>query len=130
MSQNFDQFLKIVIPAALDKKGSDISVINLENQSSFVDGMLIISGTSNRHIHTLATSIQKELSLKGITSRLEGLTGCDWVLVDSSDGVVHIFKPDIRDFYNIEGMWSSCVTKVNPDDYEQNSNLSEDEETA
>ncbi|MBA4249497.1 MAG: ribosome silencing factor [Candidatus Puniceispirillum sp.] len=123
MSQIFDQFLKIVIPAALDKKGSDISVINLENQSSFADGMVIISGTSNRHIHTLATSIQKELSLKGIISRLEGLTSCDWVLVDSSDGIVHIFKPDIREFYNIEGMWSSFVTKINPDDYEQKNNI-------
>lgn len=118
MSSIFNQFLNIIIPTALDKKGTDISVINLENQSSFVDGMVIISGTSNRHVHTLATSIQKELSLKGISSKLEGLTLCDWVLVDSADGLVHIFKPEIRDFYNIEGMWSACVSKIDPKDYE------------
>lgn len=118
MSSTFHQFLDIVIPTALDKKGIDISIINLENQSSFVDGMVIISGTSNRHVHTLATSIQKELSLKGISSKLEGLTLCDWVLVDSPDGLVHIFKPEIREFYNIEGMWASCVSKLDPKDYE------------
>ncbi len=88
-----------------EKKAEDIIVLNLLKQNAIVDYMIIASGTSSRHVSTLADYTAYELKTQGIKTTAEGLTNCDWALIDAGDVLVHIFKPEAREFYNLEKMW-------------------------
>ena len=88
-----------------DKKADLITIIDLTDKNAIVDYMIVASGTSNRHVHTLAGYVEKELKERGIRANVEGVPLCDWVLLDVGDILVHLFKPDIREFYNLEKMW-------------------------
>lgn len=87
-------------------KAMDIVSIHLDDQSGLADYMIVASGTSSRHIQALATKLKDKLGLEGIKGvTIEGLSQSDWVAIDAGDVIVHLFKPEVREFYNIEKMW-------------------------
>ena len=87
------------------KKATDIVRISLQGKSSIADYMLVASGISNKHIQMLAELLKQELHNIGIKPiYIEGGTS-DWVLLDAGDVIVHLFRPDVREFYNLEKMW-------------------------
>lgn len=90
-----------------EKKAQDIVSIDLQGKSSIADYLVIVSGTSQRQVGSMAQLLKEELKKKGLkTVNIEGLPQCDWVLVDAGDVIVHIFRPEIRGFYNLEKLWS------------------------
>jgi ribosome-associated protein len=89
-----------------DLKAEEILSIALAGKTSIADTMLIASGRSNVHVSAIADSVVKACKEAGIVSpRVEGLPHADWVVVDAGDLIVHVFKPDVRRFYNLEKMW-------------------------
>ena len=100
-----------VISSLEDDKAEDITVINLEGKSSLADIMIIASGRSARHVAAIADHLAQ--TVKDATGRpikLEGLPNADWVLLDIGDIIVHLFRPEVREFYNLEKIWASDTT--------------------
>ncbi len=96
--------------AVMDAKGQDVKVLDVRQVTDFTDYMIIASGTSSRHVQTLADRIcehMKSLGLKPVGR--EGEAVGDWVLIDFGDVVAHILRPQVRDFYNLEKLWGSGV---------------------
>lgn len=90
-----------------DAKAEQIVPISLAGKSSIGDYMVIASGRSDRHVGAIAEQLRQKLKDAGCANvRVEGLDACDWVLIDSGDIIVHVFRPEVRDFYNLEKMWS------------------------
>jgi ribosome-associated protein len=90
-----------------DAKAEDAVAIDLRGKTSLADHMVIASGRSDRHVGAIAEQIMSRLKDDGFGSvRVEGMPLCEWVLIDAGDVIVHIFKPEIRSFYNLEKMWS------------------------
>ena len=100
------EILEIVEKSLDDGKAEDIEVIDLEGKSSIANYMVVASGTSNRHVAALAEAVQLKLKEKGHKSISEGEEKADWILIDAYDVIVHIFKPEVREFYSLEKMWS------------------------
>ena len=94
--------------ARLDEdKAQDIVVIDLKDKSSVADTMIVASGRPHRHVGALADHLLRLLKEAGQgKARVEGLPHCDWVLIDAGDVIVHLFRPEVRAFYNIEKIWS------------------------
>lgn len=87
-------------------KADNITVINLEGQSALADYMIIASGTSSRHVAALASKLKDRLNVRGIKDvKMEGTSQADWVAIDAGDVIVHLFRPEVREFYNLEKMW-------------------------
>ncbi|MEL0107321.1 MAG: ribosome silencing factor [Rhodospirillales bacterium] len=89
-----------------DDKAESIVVIDLSGKTDIADYMVVASGTSQRHIGTMATHLREKLranGFKGVT--VEGESQSDWVLIDAGDILVHLFRPDIREFYGLEKLW-------------------------
>lgn len=100
--------LKLVLESLEDSKAEDIVTINIAGKSALGDFMVVVSGRSNRHVMAIADHLTTDLKDEGFGNpRVEGLEGGDWVLIDTGDVIVHIFRPEIRDFYNIEKMWAA-----------------------
>jgi len=99
--------IKTLIEQSLDAdKAEDIKVIDLQSQSAIADYMIVATGTSSRHVSALASKLKDKLesnSIKGI--KIEGLSQSDWVALDTGDIIVHLFREEVREFYNIEKMW-------------------------
>ncbi len=108
--QEAAEILKIVIDTLSEGKAQDLVVIDLEGKSSIANQMVIASGTSQRHVASLAEKVQEKLKAAGYVSMAEGEEKADWILIDAFDVIVHIFKPEVRDFYNLEKMWTSIGT--------------------
>jgi ribosome-associated protein len=90
-----------------DDKAQDIVHIDLTDKSSVADSLIVASGRSHRHVGALADHIIRALKEQGFgKARVEGLPHCDWVLIDAGDVVVHLFRPEVRSFYNIEKIWA------------------------
>ena len=89
-----------------DKKAEDLVILNLVGKTSITDYMIIATGQSARQVSAMAEALQTELKMHGIRSVTEGIPQCDWVLVDAFDVIVHLFRPEVRAFYNLEKMWS------------------------
>jgi nicotinate-nucleotide adenylyltransferase len=90
-----------------DEKAQDIVFIDLTDKSSVADGLIIASGRSHRHVGAIADHLLRALKDGGHgKARVEGLPSCDWVLIDAGDIVVHLFRPEVRSYYNIEKIWS------------------------
>ncbi|MFS2316667.1 ribosome silencing factor [Maricaulis sp. D1M11] len=88
-------------------KAEEIMSIDLRGKSSVTDIMIIASGRSARHVNALADNLTRILKEQGRNkARIEGLQTCDWVLIDIGDIVIHLFRPEVRTFYNLEKMWS------------------------
>ena len=91
-----------------EAKGEEAVTIDLKGKSSIGDYMVIVSGRSDRHVGAIAEQLQRKLKEKGLGRvRVEGLEARDWVLLDTGDVIVHIFRPEVREFYNLEKMWSA-----------------------
>jgi ribosome-associated protein len=89
-------------------KAEDTVEIDLTGKTSIADTMIITSGRSQRHVGSIADRVLKALKEKGFgTARVEGLPACDWVLIDAGDVLIHIFRPEVRSFYNLEKMWGA-----------------------
>jgi ribosome-associated protein len=89
-------------------KADDIVVIDLAGKTSIADYMIVASGTSKRHIGAMADHLLEKMKGMGAASvAIEGAVQCDWVLIDAGDVVVHLFRPEIRDFYAIERLWGT-----------------------
>lgn len=89
-----------------DDKAEDIVVIDLAGRSSIADYMVVASGRSTRQVGAIAEKLRERLKAVGYnTVSVEGQQACDWVVIDALDVVVHIFRPEVREFYNLEKMW-------------------------
>jgi ribosome-associated protein len=98
--------LETVLASLEDSKAENIVPIDIRGKSSLADHMVVASGRSNRHVSAVADHILKALKDAGFgTARVEGLAAADWVLIDSGDVIVHLFRPEVREFYNLEKMW-------------------------
>jgi len=103
-----EKVTQAIVRALDDKKAEDISVINVEGKCSFADVMVIATGRSARHVATLADDAVDAIRALGISHpMIEGKEVGDWVLIDAGDVVIHLFRPEVRLFYNLEKMWSA-----------------------
>ena len=90
-----------------DAKAEEVITISIDSKAALADTMVVASGRSNRHVGAIADHLVEKLKLAGHRNlRVEGLPQCDWVLVDAGDVVVHLFRPEVRSFYNLEKLWS------------------------
>lgn len=96
-----------MILASLDDiKAEETVAIDLRGKSSIADEMVVTSGRSHRHVGAIAERVVNDLEAAGVRRvRVEGLPNCDWVLIDAGDVIVHVFRPEVRSFYQIEKMW-------------------------
>ncbi|MGD9783460.1 MAG: ribosome silencing factor [Hyphomicrobiaceae bacterium] len=91
-----------------EAKAEEIVTIDLEGKTTIGDYMVIATGRTDRHVGAIADQIQRKLKEVGQgRARVEGKEACDWVLIDTGDLIVHVFRPEVRDFYNLEKMWSA-----------------------
>ena len=103
------KFAKKIADLIFNKKGYDVRIIDLQNIASFTDYFVICSADSDTQVKAISDEIDKNLRDEGIKCwHKEGLTALSWVLMDYVDVVVHVFKKDARDFYNIEKLWGDA----------------------
>lgn len=96
-----------MISSLEDSKGEDIVSIDMNGKSALADHMVIVSGRSNRHVNAVAEHLLRDIKDHGLgNAKVEGLQNGDWVLIDTGDIIIHIFRPEVRSFYNIEKMWT------------------------
>ncbi len=113
MTENITKEIKTIVDALEDKKGADISVLDLSKVSDVTDCFVICSGTNRSQIQALADGVEEALGRKGIFHRgIEGYDTANWILLDYGDFVVHIFDKDSRDMYDLERVWGDAE-KVN-----------------
>ncbi|MDI1226518.1 MAG: ribosome silencing factor [bacterium] len=102
-----------IVMKALDQdKGENIVSINLEGKSAIADYMVIVTGTSTRAVVGMAERLRERLGKEGVRARLEGQDTGDWVIVDAGDVIVHVFRAEVREFYNLEKLWSADFSTV------------------
>ena len=103
-----DETLNLILSRLDDMKAEETVTIDLRGKSSISDYMIVTSGRANRHVGAIAENVAKSLKENGIGApHVEGMPNCDWVLIDSGDVIVHVFRPEVREFYNLEKMWTS-----------------------
>lgn len=101
-----DPLLAFILQSLDDDQAQDVVAIDLGGKSSIADHMVIASGRSTRQVAAIAQKLAERLKHGGHgLSRIEGLPAADWVLVDAGGVVVHVFRPEVRTFYNLERMW-------------------------
>jgi ribosome-associated protein len=101
-----DKTLNMILSRLDDMKAEETVTIDLRGKSAFSDYMVVTTGRVNRHVGAIAENVAKGLKESGISSpHVEGMPNCDWVLIDSGDVIVHIFRPEVREFYNLERLW-------------------------
>jgi len=105
MRLDAEEILRLVLHRLDDMKAEDTLTINLKGKSSIGDYMVVSSGRSHRHVGSVADHVVEDLHKVGVRARVEGMPHCDWVLIDAGDVIVHVFRPEVRDFYNLEKMW-------------------------
>ena len=100
------QALKLVLASLEESKSEDIVSIDITGKSALGDYMVVASGRSSRHVTAICDHLLRDLKSAGHGNvRVEGLSAGDWVLIDTGDIIVHVFRPEIREFYNIEKWW-------------------------
>lgn len=100
--------LKDIVHWLDEAKAEEIVTIDLAGKSSLGDFMVVATGRTDRHVGAVAEQIRKKLKEAGVSPvRVEGLDTCDWALIDAGDIIVHVFRPEVRDFYNLEKMWQA-----------------------
>ena len=111
LAQSTQALEALILNALDDDKAEDVVAIDLAGKSSVTDVMVVASGRSNRHVGAMADHLLRKLKDAGHGRvSVEGLKTCDWVLIDAGDVIVHLFRPEVRAFYDLEKMWS-----VSPD---------------
>ncbi len=114
------QLLKVTLESLDNDKGIDIVSIDLIGRSSIADYMVVVSGNTVRQVTAMADNLMKKY--KEMELRLpspEGMSNGDWVLIDAKDILIHIFRPEVRDFYSLEKMWVKKQEEVSPDALEK-----------
>nr|WP_210344000.1 MULTISPECIES: ribosome silencing factor [Nitratireductor] len=102
------QAVETALTSLEDSKAENIVSIDIQGKSPLADHMIIASGRSHRHVAAVADHLIRALKEAGCgNAKVEGLASADWVLVDTGDIVVHVFRPEVREFYNIEKMWQT-----------------------
>jgi ribosome-associated protein len=102
-----DKTLNMILSRLDDMKAEETVTIDLRGKSAYSDYMIVTSGRANRHVGAIAENVTKALKETGIKSiHVEGLPNCDWVLIDSGDVILHVFRPEVREFYNLERLWA------------------------
>ncbi|MEL6572751.1 MAG: ribosome silencing factor [Pseudomonadota bacterium] len=102
-----ETLLAAILKSLDDDKGEDIVQINLRGKSEMGDYMVIASGRSTRQVSAMAEKMTEKLKAEfGVVSKVEGKDTGDWVLIDTGDVIVHIFRPEVREFYQLEKMWA------------------------
>ncbi len=97
-----------ILAALDDAKAEETVVIDLTGKTALADAMIVTSGRSNRHVGSIADRVVEMLKARGFKDlQVEGQPHCDWVLIDAGDVILHVFRPEVRQFYNLEKMWSS-----------------------
>lgn len=100
------QLVRNILNSLDDAKAEDVLSIDLHGKTSLADAMIIATGRSTTHVSAIADRVIKGCKDAGFpVPRVEGLPHCDWVLVDAGDVIVHVFRPEVRQFYNLEKMW-------------------------
>ena len=98
--------LQIIKKSLNNDKVLDLKIINIKNKTAFADYIIIASGTSRRHISTMAKNLRKKIkNILNFTPSIEGMEKSEWVLIDINSAIVNIFKPETRNFYNLEKLW-------------------------
>ena len=114
------ELLKVTLESLYNDKGIDIVSIDLIGRSSIADYMVVVSGNTVRQVTAMANNLIKKYKEMGL--RLpspEGMSNGDWVLIDAKDILIHIFRPEVRDFYSLEKMWVKKQEEVSPDALEK-----------
>jgi len=100
--------LDMILKRLDDMKAEATVTIDLRGKSAYSDYMVVTTGRSNRHVGSVAENVAKGLKEAGNKKvHIEGLPNCDWVLIDSGEVIVHVFRPEVREFYNLERLWTS-----------------------
>src|ERR1700745_1765920 len=107
---NAYEILRMVLARLDDMKAEDTVTIDLTGKSTIADAMVVTSGRSNRHVGSVAVRLLEDPPHAGVPDvRVEGMPHCYWVLIDAGDVIVHVFRPEVRAFYNLEKMWASAA---------------------
>jgi ribosome-associated protein len=107
-----DDLLDLILRTLDDNKAENVVMVDLEGKSPLADFMVVANGRSHRQVQALADYIARAVKETAGAPKVEGMTQGDWVLIDTGDVVVHLFRPEVREFYNIEAMWNA--TPVSP----------------
>ncbi|HEX7872858.1 MAG TPA: ribosome silencing factor [Sphingobium sp.] len=108
-----DSLHRTVLQSLDDDQAQEVISIPLEGKSSIADYMVIASGRSSRQVAAMAQKLAERVKkANGVNVRIEGLPVADWVLIDAGDVIVHLFRPEVRSFYNLERMWGFVDTPV------------------
>jgi ribosome-associated protein len=108
MNDFVSRALETVLASLEDSKAENIVPIDIQGKSSLGDYMVVASGRSHRHVAAVADNLLKALKDAGFgNARVEGLSSADWVLIDAGDIIIHVFRPEVREFYNLEKMWQA-----------------------
>ena len=104
---------RLVLACLDDMKAEDTTSIDLRGKTTIADTMVVTSGRSNRHVGAVADRVLEDLRKAGVPdARVEGMPHCDWVLIDAGDVIVHVFRPEVREFYNLEKMWAPGAARA------------------
>ena len=102
-----DKTLNLILSRLDDMKAEETVTIDLRGKSAYSDYMIVTTGRANRHVGAIAENVTKSLKETGIKNiHVEGLPNCDWVLIDSGDVIVHVFRPEVREFYSLERLYT------------------------
>jgi ribosome-associated protein len=102
-----EETLNTILNRLDDMKAEETIIVDLRGKSSLADYMIVTSGRANRHVGAIAEHVVKDLGEAGIKGvHVEGMPNCDWVLIDSGDVIVHVFRPEVREFYNLERLYT------------------------
>jgi len=102
--------LSLILAELEADKAEEIVTIDLGGKTDIADAMVVASGRSARHVGAMADKVVKRLKESGMDrARIEGVPACDWVLIDAEDVIVHLFRPEVRQFYNLERIWSETA---------------------
>ncbi|HTH15987.1 MAG TPA: ribosome silencing factor [Magnetospirillum sp.] len=107
-----EDLVDLVVNSLDGDKAEDIVVVDLRGKSSIADHMVIATGASSRQVGAMADHLMRKLKDVGQHPAAEGFPQCDWVLIDGGDIIVHLFRPEVRSFYNLEKMWGGVPAAV------------------
>ena len=104
------EILTLILHELDDDKAEDVVTIDLTGKSDIADAMVVASGRSQRHVVAMADKVMRRLKEAGFgRAKVEGAGAGDWVLIDAEDVIVHLFRPEVREFYNLERVWSEAA---------------------
>lgn len=111
-SSQKNELYEFIIKALDQEKGENITTIDMKGKSSIADYMIVVSGSSSRQIVMMAKKVRDKIVEKGFKARVEGADSGDWVIVDAVDVIIHLFRPEVRAFYNLEKLWATDFSTV------------------